>query len=590
MAPFTEQLREFSKRLSLFQKILIIGSVVIVLSVLGVILFTGQSSNTDFAVLFKDISSEDAGKIVASLKEKGIEYTLADGGTTIMVPKDKVYETRINLASEGLPGSSVVGYEVFDKSNLGMSEFVQKLNYRRALEGELARTISALEEVKSARVHIVVPEKALFKEDQKDPTASVTLQIRPNKNLSSAAITGIQNLVASSVEGLTPERVTVLDQKGRVISADPIDKNSVAGLTAAQHKQQIEVEQYLANKVQTMLDNVLGVDNSSVKVTAELNFTQIEKTITDYDPDRQVVRSEQQITEKSQSTDSLSYPTVSMAKDQGNIITNYEISQTIERIVNEVGNIKRLTVSVLVNGTNKIIEKDGKPVLEYTPRTPEEIEQLTLAVKNAVGYDPNRNDQVSVINVPFDNSYYEELLKENQPVPWIEVPENQKLLILIAIILLSIFFMYRLLQSKFVKDRIRIALELPQSVPLDKEAIKEEEEEEEEPEEELADLGIDQDDLLLLPAELPEQLMLESVPVEEDKYALATEAELDQESLAAKARAELEKAETPDLTEEQMLKIEMKQKIQTFIDEQTEEAVRLVKVLLAQDMANPPKF
>jgi len=591
MASITEQLQNFSKRLSLLQKVLIVGSAVFILGALGIILFTSKGVDPNYAVLYKDITAEDAGKVVASLKEKGIEYTLADGGTTVMVPKDKVYETRITLASEGLPGNSIVGYEVFDKTNLGMSEFVQKLNYRRALEGELSRTINALEEVKSSRVHIVVPEKALFKEDQKEPTASVSLQLKPNKNLSSAAIAGIQNLVASSVEGLSPEKVTIVDQKGRVISADPIDKNSIAGLTAAQHKQQVDVEQYLANKVQSMLDNVLGVDNSSVKVTAELNFTQIEKTITDYDPDRQVVRSEQQITEKSQSTDSLSYPTVSMAKDQGNIITNYEISQSIEKIVNEVGNIKRLTVSVLVNGTNKIVEKDGKQVIEYTPRTPEELEQLTLAVKNAVGYDPNRNDQVSVINVPFDNSYYEELIKENQPVPWLQVPENQKLLLLIAIILLSIFFMYRLLQSKFIKDRIRIALSLPQTVPLEKEALKEEEEEEEEPEEELTDLGIDQDELLLLPAELPEQLMLESTPQEEDHYALASAEELDQEALAAKARAELEKAETQDLTEEQILKIEMKNKIQNFIDEQTEEAVKLVKVLLSQDMiGNPPKF
>lgn len=590
MASITEQLQNFSKRLSILQKVLIAGAVFIIMGVLGIILFTGKPTNSNYAVLFKEISSEDARKVVANLKEKGIEYSLADGGSTILVPKDLVYETRINLASEGLPENSIVGFEIFDQSNLGMSEFVQKLNYRRALEGELSRTINALEEVKSSRVHIVVPEKTLFKEDQKEPSASISLQLKPNKKLSSAAIAGIQSLVASSVEGLSTEKVTIVDQRGRIISADPIDKNSIAGLTAAQHKQQIEIEQYLSNKVQSMLDNVLGVDNSSVKITTELNFTQIEKTITDYDPDRQVVRSEQQITEKSQSTDSLSYPAVSMAKDQGNLITNYEISQSVEKIVNEVGNIKRLTVSVLVNGTNKIVEKDGKQVIEYTPRTPEELEQLNLAVKNAVGYDPNRNDQVSVINVPFDNSYYEDLIKENQPVPWLQVPENQKLLILLTIILLSVFFMFRLLQSKFIKDRIRIALSLPKSVALDKQAIQEEEEEEE-PEEELTDLGIDQDELLLLPTELPEQLMLESMPSEEDQYALASEAELDQEALAAKARAELEKSETQDLSEEQMLKIEMKNKIQNYIDEQTEDAVRLVKVLLAQDMINnPPKF
>ncbi len=583
MAALLEQAKTFSNRLSTMQKVLIISAVVGVLAILGVILLTGGKSNADMAVLFKELTPEDASKITANLKEKGIEYELVDGGSTILIPKENVYESRIELAGEGLPNSGIVGYEIFDKTNLGMSEFVQKMNYQRAIEGELSRTINALEEVKSSRVHIAVPEDALFKEDQKQPTANVSLHLKPNKNISNSTVVGIQNLVASSIEGLNPENVTILDGKGRVISADPLDKASLAGLTAAQHQQQIEVEQYLSQKVQSMLDNVLGVENSSVKVTSELNFTQIEKTITDYDPEKQVARSEQQITEKSESTDSLSYPTVSMAKDQANLITNYEIPQTIEKIINEVGNIKRLTVSVLVNGENKIIEKDGVKSLQYTPKAKEEIEQLTLAVKNAVGYDPGRNDQVSVINVPFDDTYYQDLIQESIPKPWQEQPENQKLLLLVAIILLSIFFMFRLLQSKFVKERIRIALSLPQTVALDKSAA--EEEEEEEPEEDLVDLGFDNEDMLLLPADIPEQLMLESTPSDQDEqFALSQEADFDSASLAAKARAELESADTPDFSEDQLLKIEMKNKIQGFIDTETEEAVKLVRIFLTQDV------
>jgi flagellar M-ring protein FliF len=583
MAALLEQAKTFSNRLSTMQKVLIISAVVGVLAILGVILLTGGKSNADMAVLFKELTPEDASKITANLKEKGIEYELVDGGSTILIPKENVYESRIELAGEGLPNSGIVGYEIFDKTNLGMSEFVQKMNYQRAIEGELSRTINALEEVKSSRVHIAVPEDALFKEDQKQPTANVSLHLKPNKNISNSTVVGIQNLVASSIEGLNPENVTILDGKGRVISADPLDKASLAGLTAAQHQQQIEVEQYLSQKVQSMLDNVLGVENSSVKVTSELNFTQIEKTITDYDPEKQVARSEQQITEKSESTDSLSYPTVSMAKDQANLITNYEIPQTIEKIINEVGNIKRLTVSVLVNGENKIIEKDGVKSLQYTPKAKEEIEQLTLAVKNAVGYDPGRNDQVSVINVPFDDTYYQDLIQESIPKPWQEQPENQKLLLLVAIILLSIFFMFRLLQSKFVKERIRIALSLPQTVALDKSAA--EEEEEEEPEEDLVDLGFDNEDMLLLPADIPEQLMLESTSSDQDEqFALSQEADFDSASLAAKARAELESADTPDFSEDQLLKIEMKNKIQGYIDTETEEAVKLVRVFLTQDV------
>jgi flagellar M-ring protein FliF len=583
MANILEQAKAFTQKLSITQKVIIVTAIIAVLTILVVVLMNSVKSTADYSVLYSDLNPEDAAKIVENLKENKVEYELKDGGGTILVPKEKVYEMRVELAGQGLPASSTVGYEIFDKSNLGMSEYVQKLNYKRALEGELARTINSLEEVKSTRVHIVLPEKALFKEDQKQPTASVTLQLKPNKTMSQATVAGIQNLVAKSVEGMQPDAVTVVDHKGRIISTEPIDKSSIAGMTAAQHQQQIEVEQYLSQKVQSMLDNVLGAENASVKVTADLNFTQIEKTITDYDPEKQVVRSEQNITEKSQSTDSLSYPAVNMAKDQSNVISNYEISQSIEKIVNEVGNIKRLTTSVLINGTTKIVDKNGKKVIEYTPRTKEELQQLELAVKNAVGYDPNRNDQISVLNVPFDNSYYEDIIKDSQPVEWYNVPENRKLILLVAIIILTLIFMFRLLQSKYIKDRIRIALSLPENVAIAKEEV----EEEEEPEEDLSDFQTNEDELLLLPGELPEQLMLESTPSEEEHgISFAPEAELDEKSLAAKARAELDKADSQDLTEERLIKMEMKKKIQEFVDDKPDDAVKLVRIVLSQDLMN----
>jgi len=583
MANILEQAKAFTQKLSITQKVIIVTAIIAVLTILVVVLMNSVKSTADYSVLYSDLNPEDAAKIVENLKENKVEYELKDGGETILVPKEKVYEMRVELAGQGLPASSTVGYEIFDKSNLGMSEYVQKLNYKRALEGELARTINSLEEVKSTRVHIVLPEKALFKEDQKQPTASVTLQLKPNKTMSQATVAGIQNLVAKSVEGMQPDAVTVVDHKGRIISTEPIDKSSIAGMTAAQHQQQIEVEQYLSQKVQSMLDNVLGAENASVKVTADLNFTQIEKTITDYDPEKQVVRSEQNITEKSQSTDSLSYPAVNMAKDQSNVISNYEISQSIEKIVNEVGNIKRLTTSVLINGTTKIVDKNGKKVIEYTPRTKEELQQLELAVKNAVGYDPNRNDQISVLNVPFDNSYYEDIIKDSQPVEWYNVPENRKLILLVTIIILTLIFMFRLLQSKYIKDRIRIALSLPENVAIAKEEV----EEEEEPEEDLSDFQMNEDELLLLPGELPEQLMLETTPSEEEHgISFAPEEELDEKSLAAKARAELDKADSQDLTEERLIKMEMKKKIQEFVDDKPDDAVKLVRIVLSQDLMN----
>lgn len=575
MPTLKEQAQNLSKRFKPWQ--IALGSAVLLAVIIGLIyIIVSSNARADYAVLYNDLSAQDAGKIAEKLKESKIQYKLDDGGNTILVPKDKVYETRIQLASEGLPESDMVGYEIFDNTNLGMSDFVQKLNYRRAMEGEIARTINTLEEVKSSRVHIVMPEKALFTEDQKEPTASVTLQLKPGKTISSASILGIQNLIAKSVEGLNPDNVTIIDNRGKIISQEAIDKNTIAGLTANQQQLQIQTDQYLTQKVQSMLDNVLGAENSSAKVTSDLNFTQIERTITDYDPNRQVVRSEQNITETSQSTDSLNFPAVNSAKDQSNTITNYEIPQTVERIVNEVGNINRITVSVLVNGKTQIIENNGTKTLSYTPRSTEELEQLTLAVKNAVGFDPTRNDQISVLNVPFDNTYYEDLIKESEPVPFLEQPDNQKLILLIALVLISIFFMYRLLHSKIISDRIRIAMSLPKSVELKKE-------EEEVPEEEFEDLKISGEDLLLMPAALPEQLMLEMPNVGEENVALIPEAELGKEALAMRASADLSKAGVNQITEDRMMKIEMKRKIEEFVDTKVDEGVRLIRLMMGEE-------
>jgi len=572
MPTIKEQVQNVAKRYRTWQ--IAVGVIAVLAVIVGLVyLIVSSNSRSDYAVLYNELSAQDAGKIAEKLKESKVQYKLEDGGSTILVPKDQVYETRIQLASEGLPESNLVGYEIFDNTNLGMSDFVQKLNYRRAMEGELARTINSLEEVKSSRVHIVIPEKALFKEDQKEPTASVTLQLKPGKTISNASILGIQNLIAKSVEGLNPDNVTIIDNRGKIISQEAIDKNSIAGLTASQQQMQMQTDQYLTQKVQSLLDNVLGAENSSAKVTSDLNFTQIERTITDYDPNRQVIRSEQNITEKSQATDSLNFPAVNSTKDQSNTITNYEIPQTVERIVNEVGNINRITVSVLVNGKTQIVEKNGTKTLEYTPRTSEELEQLTLAVKNAVGFDPLRNDQISVLNVPFDNSYYEELLKENKPVPFIEKPENQKLILLIVIILISVFFMYRLLHSKIIRDRIRIAMNLPKSVELRRD-------EEEGREMEFEDLKLSDEDLLLMPAALPEQLMLGVPNVGEENTPELSLSELGQESLM---RGDFSKATSSQLNEDRMMKIEMKKKIEEFIDTKVDEGVRLVRLMMGEE-------
>lgn len=573
-----DQFKGFLGKLSLTQKIVMFGAVAAVIILIFVI-FNLTKTNNEFSILFSSLESGEASKIVQKLKENKIEYKLADNGSSILVEKSKVYETRLTLASEGLPESGTVGYEIFDKTNLGMSEFVQKLNFRRALEGELARTISSIDEVKKARVHIVIPERALFDKDQKKTTASVTLHLKSGRSVDKIDIAGIQNLVSSSVEGMSTKDVIVVDQKGNVLSKKPADEGTLAGLTSQQYEQQKNVESYLSGKVQSMLDGVLGNGNSEVRVNAELDFTQIEKTVTDFDPEKQVARSEQSISENSESIDSLSYPTVSMSKNQSNQISNYEIPKTVERIVKEIGNVKRLSVAALINGTTKVVDKNGQKVIQYIPRSDEEMQKLTEIVKNAVGYDQLRNDQISVINVPFDNTYLEEELKESLPKNWWEYNENIKILFLIAAILIAIFLMYRLLNSKQIKEKIRIAYALPENGMMPADGFSENEKVE------LDNTLLDDDYLMLLPAELPDQLLLEGTPPDRQlvKNDLAGQP-FPNASMMEFRGDSIEAPEVSSLGEEAILKLEIKRKIKEYMEANTLEAVKLLRSMIHSDI------
>jgi flagellar M-ring protein FliF len=589
--PLLEQSKTFVNKLTLTQKI-IFGSVLGVILIGLIIIMSSAAPEEKMKVLYSNLSEQDAAKIVEQLDEKQIDYELEDGGQTILVKEDVVYKVRLDMANQGLPESSVAGYEIFDQANLGMSEFVQKLNYRRALEGELSKTIVAMNDVQSARVHIVIPEKTLFEKDQKEPTASVTLHMENRKNIGKVSVEGIQNLVASSVEGMLPDAVKVLDNRGKILSPPPLDNKTVAGLTSQQYQQQTNVEQYLSGKVQSLLDGVLGHGNSEVRVNAELDFTQIEKTITDFDPEGQVVRSEQQIINKSESTDSLSYPAVNMAKDEANSISNYEVSKSVQKIIEGVGTLDRLSVAVLINGKYDIqTNEDGTKELLYVERPEEEMNKLEQIVRNAVGYDPTRNDQVSVLQTPFDTMIDQDKLREVQKLPWYQQPDYIKLFALVGAMLIAFFLMFRLLQSKYLKDRMRVAFRLPAKIEVKEEELPEDEDEVEEEEEEepdlLGELELDDEDILLLPTELPDQLLLEgdSFGEEEegDDYVDDAGEAIDKDALAARAKAELE-GEPQELSEESLMKLEIKNKVQDFIEESPQEAIKLLRVFLQQDI------
>ena len=404
---FTGQIRDFSRRLTGTQKLAIGGVTLIAMAgFVGLIMLVNQPS---FGVLFNNLNPQDASKIVNKLKEREIPYRLDDDGKTVLVPKEKIYDMRLSLAGDGLPQSSVIGYEIFDRTNLGVSDFVQKINYRRALEGELARTILQLAEVEGARVHIVVPERSLFKEDEKSATASVVLKLKSGLPLKNEAIQGITHLVSSSVEGLEASNVTILDSRGFLLS-NTTKPNSIAAMTSTQYEMQRSVETYIAQKAKSLLEGVVGLGNALVQVNAELDFRQVERTMEQYDPDKTAVRSEQLTEEKSVESDSIPPSTKS------NNVTNYEVTKAVEHVVENVGSIKRLSVAALVNGTQHEVKKDGGTTTEYQPRQQVELEQLTDIVKKAVGFNVQRNDEVSVVNLPFGTGLQkEDLVYEKEP-------------------------------------------------------------------------------------------------------------------------------------------------------------------------------
>ena len=584
------QAQEFFKKLSGMQKAVI--GIVTAAVLIGLIWIFSSAGKMDMAPLYSELEQKDAAAIAESLKEQNIEYRVEDGGTTIYVPKEKVQDLRLTFAAEGLPESSTVGYEIFDETNLGMSEFVQKLNYRRALEGELARTINSMEEVKRSRVHIVIPEKALFEKDQKEPTASVTLQFESGRSISRMNVEGIQNLVASSIEGMNPANVTVVNNRGKILSETPLDETSIAGKTAKQYEQQRYVEMYLSNKVQSLLDGVLGVGNSEVRINADLDFTAVEKTIKTFDSENPVVRSMQTVEDTQENIDSVTNTITNITRNESsssspyinkesnskrNEIINYEISDTIQRIVHSVGTIERLSVAALINGTYNVVDQEGQKSLQYAPRKEEEMDKLREIIKNSLGYDPERNDQISVLNVPFETVMQEKDIDEYMQPPWWQKPEIQRLLLLAFIALLAVFILYRLMRSRYIKEKVRVAMGLPEHAEVDEDL---------EPDEELEDIEIPEDDMLLLPAELPEQLLLEGERDDDDFGETALDESgkpLDKEALAQRAKATLD--ESPEISEEQMMKLELKDKVQEYLASETDDAVKLVRMFLAEDMS-----
>lgn len=364
------------------------------------------------ALLYSNVDIKEAGSITAALDQAGIKYEVKGDGSTIMVGRDKVASTRLLLSSKGLPTSGSVGYEIFDEANaLGQTDFVQQLNRQRALEGELSRTIRGLDGLTSARVHLVLPKRQLFEEQAEQPSAAVTIGVG-GRAPSPEQVQAIQNLVSSAVPNLKPGRVTVVDQHAKTLSTG---EDGFGGQAADGRRS--EVEQRIAKTVKNLVEGVVGAGKARVNVTADLNLARITVQQETFDPDGQVVRSESVNEENSREnqpdangavTASANIPggvgangeTLNQsASGRTESTTNYEISKTTRTEIQEPGDMKRLSVAVAIDGITAP-GADGKPGA-YTPRSAQEMQRIEQLVRTAVGYNADRGDQVTVVNVRF---------------------------------------------------------------------------------------------------------------------------------------------------------------------------------------------
>jgi flagellar M-ring protein FliF len=363
--------------------------------------------------LFTDLGVEDSSAIAKDLERQAIPYELKNDGAIVLVAKDQVTRLRMKLAEGGLPKGGGVGYEIFDKSDaLGATSFVQNINRLRALEGELARTIRALDRVQAARVHLVLPERALFSRDKAEPTASIVLKVRGQ--LEPQQVRAIRHLVASAVNGLKPQRVSVVDETGRLL-ADGSADDGPGGVSADERK--IAYEKRLRDQVESIVTSVVGAGRARVQLTADFDFNRITQTTDKYDPESRVVRSSQTREEVTANSDPTA-GSVSVGNELPNAnargenqqrdqnrkteeIVNYEISRTTKTEVIDGGGIKRVSIAVVVDGT---YAKNDKGELTYQPRSKEEIDRIAALVRTAIGYDQKRGDQIEVANLRFAES------------------------------------------------------------------------------------------------------------------------------------------------------------------------------------------
>lgn len=417
MSDSISQFANLLNALPLSKKISMVFIIVLLGAGFAGIFYLGNQE--DYQVLYNNLSPEEGGVIVTKLKERNIPYKIEANGTVVMVPTEKVNELRLSLAGEGLPKRGNVGYEIFDKSDFSTTQFVQELNYRRALQGELARTINQFDEVSSSRVFIVIPKASLFVEDEKSASASIQLDLRAS--LRANKIAAIVHLVANAVEGLDADHVTVVDTKGRLIFKGDGGGEAASLLSNAHLEYKRNVENEIKENVQTMLEGIVGAGRAIVRVNAEVDFNKITLNEEEYDPSTTAVRSTRNIEESTQSGGEDAKADQAMINQRRGVVpsaggsrnrmmkkdvaTNYEINKITRTIIKPAGTIIRLSVAAVIDGTYKTEkQQDGTIKRTYVARSADELKKFDEIVKKAMGYSEDREDQVTVSSIFFADS------------------------------------------------------------------------------------------------------------------------------------------------------------------------------------------
>tara|TARA_B100000614_G_scaffold258112_1_gene279611 strand:+ start:1445 stop:3127 length:1683 start_codon:yes stop_codon:yes gene_type:complete len=388
------------------------------IAVLGFFIFLSSRLSTGgMALLYGDLDPQDSGQIIQTLQSKNIPYDIKAGGKQIFVPGDQVLQLRVSLAESGLPGGGSVGYEIFDNNQgIGTTNFVQNINLVRALEGELARTIGAMRNVRGARVHLVMPRRELFSREKQEASASVVLQVQGSSRLNNEQVQAIQHLVAAAVPSMDPQKISVLDDRGQLLARGNGDSASAAAGTADEMR--VGFENRMRQAIIELLERTVGLNRVRAEITAEIDYDRVVENAEIFDPDSQVARSTQTVQENEKSSENDDQDTVTV---QNNLpeteataagtgtsaasqlsrteeTVNFEITKTIRNRIKESGQIKRLSVAVLVDG--KYIENDDGDKV-WQPRAADELAQLETLVKSAVGFNEQRGDSVEIVNMQF---------------------------------------------------------------------------------------------------------------------------------------------------------------------------------------------